>query len=80
MVPGQGALLSDDVQSSQKVVQTRPEYILQQCSTHPAKPAAVGDMLHVYGDCTPHFDSARGWDPAGGPQRYDISTSLVRHV
>jgi len=81
MAPGQGVLLSDNVQPPQKVVQTGPEYLLQQCSAHLAKPTAFGDMLHVYGDCTPHFDSAHGWDPASGPQHYDhIPISLVCHV
>lgn len=80
MAPGQGALLCDDVQPPQKVVQTRPEHILQQYSAHLAKSAAFGVMLYVYRDCPPHFYSARGWDPAGSPQCYHISTSLVRHV
>lgn len=80
MAPGQGALLCDDVQPPQEVVQTRPEHFLQQYSAHLAKSAAFGVMLHVYRYRTPHFYSARGWDPAGGPQYYHISTSLVHHV
>jgi len=60
MAPSQGALLSDNIQPPQKVVQTHPEHLLRQCSVHLAKPAAFGDMLHVYGDHTPHFDSTNG--------------------
>ena len=79
MAPGQGALLCDDVQPPQEVVQTRPEHFLQQYSAHLAKSAAFGVMLHIYRDVNSHFSSIRNGDYAGGPQSYHIFTSLVRH-
>ena len=77
--PWPDALLCDNVQPLQSVVEHRAENTPQQYSAHLASSAAFGVMHHIYRDVNSHFSSTRISDPADGPRCYHTPTSLVRH-